>query len=157
FGLCGHKGEAPCPEQEALVRQGDNIVKIGEFVGLVDGVTEAYGLAKGLFSVAKSGLGFARMLGDLGEASSGLVKNTARIPSLTGTAAYRIPDGLTATTLSEVKNVSSLGLSNQLRDFAGFAGQTGRSFDLYVRKTTQLSGPLQQFIKNNKITLRFLK
>jgi hypothetical protein len=52
----------------------------------------------------------------------------------------RIPDGLTSTAVSEVKNVSSLRYSQQLRDFAHYAQQSGRSFDLYVRPTTRLSG-----------------
>ena len=38
--------------------------------------------------------------GKNGELLSGLVKNTTRIPSLTGTAAYRIPDGLVFVTAS---------------------------------------------------------
>jgi hypothetical protein len=113
--------------------------------------------ARGLLASAATGPALARTLGSAGEAASGLVKNTARIPSLTGTAAYRIPDGLTATTLSEVKNVSSLSLTNQLRDFSAFAQQSGRTFELYTRKTTELSGPLQQFIKDNSIVLKFLK
>lgn len=104
-----------------------------------------------------SGTKMARALGAAGEAASGLVKNTQRIPSATGTAAFRVPDGLTATTLSEVKNVAKLSLTNQLRDFATFARESGRSFELFVRSNTELSGPLQQFIKDNNIVLRILK
>lgn len=45
--------------------------------------------------------------GKNGELLSGLVKNTTRLPSLTGTAAYRIPDELDMSikVLSEVKNM----------------------------------------------------
>jgi RHS repeat-associated protein len=107
--------------------------------------------------VASSGTALARSLGVAGEAASGLVKNTQRIASATGTAAFRVPDGLTATTLSEVKNVAKLSLTNQLRDFAAFAGRTGRTFELFVRSSTELSGPLQQFITDNNIFLRILK
>mgnify|MGYP003541520247 CR=1 FL=1 len=53
-----------------------------------------------------AGVGGARALGQAGEAAADIIKNTTRIPSATGTAAYRIPDGLTSTTLTEVKNVS---------------------------------------------------
>lgn len=105
---------------------------------------------------ATSGTTLARTLGAAGEAASGLVKNTERIPSATGTAAYRIPDGLTASTLSEVKNVANLSLTNQIRDFAAFAQSTGRNFELFVRSNTQLSGPLQQFIKDANIILKTL-
>jgi len=106
---------------------------------------------------AAGGIAGARALGAAGEAASGLIKNTQRIPSATGTAAFRVPDGLSATTLSEVKNVSRLSLTNQLRDFSAYANGTGRSFDLYVRSNTQLSGPLQQFITGNGIGMRILK
>lgn len=69
----------------------------------------------------------------------------------------RIPDGLTPSTLSEVKNVASLSYSSQLRDFAQYAQQTGRSFDLCVRRTTRLSGPLQRAARpGGPINLRFI-
>ncbi|MGH3301024.1 MAG: putative toxin [Streptosporangiaceae bacterium] len=48
---------------------------------------------------------------------------TDRIPSLSGTAAYRIPDELNSSVLGEVNNVSSLSYTNQLRDFAAYAQQ----------------------------------
>jgi hypothetical protein len=54
----------------------------------------------------------------------------------------RIPDGLTATAVSEVKNVGSLSYTRQLRDVAQYARVTGRRFDLYVRPGAELSGPL---------------
>jgi hypothetical protein len=62
-------------------------------------------------------------VGKAGEAASGLIKNTSRIPSLSETASYRIPDGLDKANkvLSEVKNVNSLSYTNQLKDFASFA------------------------------------
>jgi hypothetical protein len=66
----------------------------------------------------------------------------------------RIPDGLTETTLSEVKNVGSLSYTQQLRDFATHAGENGLQFDLYVRPTTQLSGPLEEAVASGAINLR---
>jgi pyruvate/2-oxoglutarate dehydrogenase complex dihydrolipoamide acyltransferase (E2) component len=68
----------------------------------------------------------------------------------------RIPDGLTSTVLSEVKNVQSLSYTQQLRDFAEYASQNDLRFDLYVRSTTQLSGPLAQEVANGAINLRFI-
>jgi hypothetical protein len=68
----------------------------------------------------------------------------------------RIPDGLTDTTLSEVKNVDSLSYTQQLRDFSDFAQATGRQFDLYVRQDTQLSGPLLDAIASGDINLNFI-
>jgi hypothetical protein len=68
----------------------------------------------------------------------------------------RIPDGLTPTVLSEVKNVQSLSYTQQLRDFAAYAQQTGRQFDLYVRPDTRLSGPLQDAVRRGDINLRII-
>lgn len=89
---------------------------------------------------------------------SGIVKNTERIPSASGTAAYRIPDGLdhSAQLLQEVKNVGNLSYARQLRDFSAYAQTNGYGFELFVRPTTQLSGPLQTAVMNGEITLRFL-
>jgi RHS repeat-associated protein len=95
-------------------------------------------------------------IGKIGETLSGLEKNTTRIPSLSGTANYRIPDGLTNTVLSEVKNVGQLSFTNQLRDFASYAQSNGLNFNLYVRPTTQLSGPLQQAINEGQVMLKYL-
>ena len=58
----------------------------------------------------------------------------------------RIPDGLTNEVLSEVKNVQFLSFTRQLRDFADFAEQNGRRFDLFLRPNTRVSGPLQDAI-----------
>jgi hypothetical protein len=84
--------------------------------------------------------------------------NTERITSLTGTARYRIPDVLdhSARVIGEMKNVGSLSYTNQLRDFAAYAQQSGYTFELWVRPTTQLSGPLQQAVGQGQIILRFL-
>ena len=98
-------------------------------------------------------------LGQAGEIAANIVKNTNRIPSLTGTAAYRIPDVLNQALgmIGEVKNVASLSYTSQLRDFAMYASQKGYSFVLWVRATTQLSGPLQREVAAGRITLRFLR
>jgi hypothetical protein len=98
----------------------------------------------------------ARQLGQQGEAVSGVVKNTERIPSLTGTAKYRTPDGLNTTTrtIDEVKNVGYQARTNQIRDNIAFAQQNGFTFNLHVRTTTRLSGPLQREIVAGTINLR---
>lgn len=55
----------------------------------------------------------------------------------------RVPDGLTAGVLTEVKNVRRLGYTSQLQDFSYYATQTGRRFDLVVRENTVLTQELQ--------------
>ena len=84
------------------------------------------------------------------------IRTSIAVPSATGTAAYRIPDGLTSTTLTEVKNVSRLSLTNQIRDFAAGAKESGVSFELIVRKTTELTKQLREFIATEGIILKFL-
>lgn len=87
--------------------------KIAEAVVITKGagaVKDALGGAEAV-SVTKT----AGQLGKEGMAAVGIEQNTTRIPSMTGTAQYRIPDGLSSTTLSEVKNVAVQSLTNQLR------------------------------------------
>ena len=74
---------------------------------------------------ADAGPATARSLGVAGERAVGVGSKT-RIPSLSGTAKYRIPDGLTSTTLIEVKNVGNQSYTRQLRDFYMYSQQTGR-------------------------------
>jgi restriction endonuclease fold toxin 7 of polymorphic toxin system len=121
-------------------------------------VALVYELASDDAVATREGLQTARQLGRAGEAAAGIVKNTERIASATGTAAYRVPDILNHTNrvIGEVKNVGSLSFTSQLRDTAAYAARNGYTFELWVRPTTQLSGPLQQAVTNGEIVLRFL-
>ena len=69
----------------------------------------------------------------------------------------RIPDGLTESTLSEVKNVKSLSYTRQLRDYVDYARRTNRQIDLYVRggeQSTKLSGPLEDALRDPNVPIR---
>lgn len=71
--------------------------------------------------------------GQAGEQAANIVKNTMRIPSLSGTAAYRIPDGLDVVNkiLTEVKNYSgTLSYTRQLRDFVAWSQANGYTMHL---------------------------
>lgn len=70
----------------------------------------------------------------------------------------RIPDSLTGTFLSEVKNVVKLWFTRQLRDYLAYAQNRNLIFDLYVRPSTvqYFSGPLQAAINVGKIILNFI-
>jgi len=101
-----------------------------------------------------SGIAASRQAGITGENLAGINQAAkVRIPSMTGTAAYRIPDELTNTALTEVKNVGSLRYTNQLRDFYWYANTTGRSFNLIVRTNTILSARLQAMVDAGVINL----
>jgi hypothetical protein len=102
----------------------------------------------------------ARSIGSIGEAgeeaagiATGVPKVAIRIP---GSTTIRFPDELTATTLTELKNVVRLSLTQQIQDYLGFAQSTDRTFNLYVRPTTHLTGPLRDAISTGQINLRFL-
>jgi hypothetical protein len=102
-----------------------------------------------------SGTALARSLGQAGEDAVGITgpKVSIEIP---GSGQIRIPDALTDTTLTEVKNVGSLSYTQQLQDFTTYSQANGLDFQLYVRPSTELSGPLQQAITNGQINLNFI-
>ena len=100
----------------------------------------------------RGGMAGVRAAGRSGEAAAGIVKNTTRIPSASGRAAYRIPDELDASVLGEVKNVKSLGWSSQISDMYSYATANGLEFKLYVRPSTVFRGQLAEFSKNGRIT-----
>ncbi len=105
-----------------------------------------------------TGPAVARTLGKTGEILSEITKNTEHIPSWTGKA-YRIPDQLLhkERLISEVKNVQKLSYTNQLKDFSRFAQENRYIFELWTRKSTIISQPLQKLIDNKSIIRRFLK
>lgn len=92
--------------------------------------------------------------GKAGEATANIVKNYSHIESLTGTASYRIPDGLDTSMkiLSEVKNYAgTLSYTNQLKDFAMWSQTNGYQMHLYTNAT--LTGPLQNAVDRGIIQL----
>lgn len=121
----------------------------------------AMAMAGGKFGIGgkvskAAGMDTVRAAGLAGEKAAGVVRNSQHIPSLSGTAAYRIPDGLNSYALEEVKNVSRLSYSRQLQDFAAYSKQNGLAFNLYVRggsSPTTLSGPLQAAVDKGDINL----
>ena len=97
-------------------------------------------------------------VGKAGEEAAGIVKNTEHIDSLSGEAAYRIPDEMTATTLTEVKNVAEQSFTSQIQDELHYAMMEGKQFILKIRPgtQTQLSQPLQDAINAGYIKVAYL-
>jgi hypothetical protein len=111
-------------------------------------------------SIKTSSVMNSRKLGIAGEETVedmfGLVKNTKRIESLTGSAKYRVPDILNNElgVIGEVKNVQSLSYTNQLKDFSMWAQRNSYTFNLYVRQSTVISSSdLIEAISHGDITL----
>jgi len=119
--------------------------------------TAADDIIKRLEKAPNRGPNLARQLGREGEDSAGIVQSAKqRIPSVTRTGHYRIPDELTEVTLREIKNVIKLSNTSQLRDFLAHAQATGRTFILETRATTKISSPLQELIDRGLIVHRVI-
>ncbi|WP_237155615.1 RHS repeat-associated core domain-containing protein, partial [Oryzibacter oryziterrae] len=101
--------------------------------------------AKSPGTLGKEGEAAVRKLYDIGEKPTSPIEMGIK-------GKGRIPDGMTTETISEVKNVGKQSLTSQLRDYLDFAGRTDRTFNLYTRPETKLSGPLQSLIDDGNIT-----
>jgi RHS repeat-associated protein len=96
----------------------------------------------------------SRQLGTAGEELSGIIGPKTRIPSLTGTANYRVPDRLIPNTLLlDAKNVSYLRVTPQLVDFGEYANQNNLQFILDVRQNTVIGPTAQQFIEQYNVQI----
>jgi hypothetical protein len=113
-------------------------------------------VAEAVPTASRAGGTAAVRVGQAGEAAVRSVADIGPKVAIDVAGRTRIPDGLTRTVLSEVKNVSSLSYTQQLRDFAAHASANGLRFDLWVRPTTRLSGPLAQEVANGAINLRYI-
>jgi hypothetical protein len=105
------------------------------------------------FIPSKSGTALARELGATGENAVGI---TGPKTAINVNGRVRIPDALTESALTEVKNVKSLSFTQQLRDFHTFSQQRNLDFILYTRPSTTLSGPLQNAINQGAIIHRII-
>ncbi len=119
------------------------------------GVSGLFRAGGGALARSAGGAGPVR-LGQIGEEIAGVAGAKVRIPSLTGTAQFRVPDALTQSTLIEVKNAARVGLTSQIRDFVRFSEATNRNFVLVVRSGARISRPLQRLIDEGRIILRRL-
>ena len=89
-------------------------------------------------------------IGREGEEAANIQAPKERIESLTGTAKYRIPDGLDheMKILYEVKNVSYQGYTYQIKDFIMYCKMNNYTFILYVRDAnTTFSPSLEDALK----------
>jgi hypothetical protein len=96
----------------------------------------------------------ASRAGKLGERVARARDKKRRIPSLSGTARFRIPDILTDAELIEVKNVRRLALTPQFVDFAEYADAEGIAFVLVTRFDTVLAPELAALVASGRIEHR---
>ncbi len=135
---------------------GDAVTAGAEFVIGTKGVGRIGKLADATEAGARTArhtIEEAVRVGKAGEDAAGIVgpKSRIRIP---GTDRYRVPERITPTTITEVKNVRRLSYTQQLRDLVNAAEVTGRDFELFIRETTEVSGPLREAIEQGHIIPR---
>ena len=141
------------------MRGGHNGISGGlwKVINAMGPVEAGVGMAVG--SMMRLGGTAAKTAGQLGREGEAAVRGANIIGDKTRIVVNgraRIPDGLTETTLTEIKNVQSLSFTRQLRDYADFAQQNKLQFDLFTRPDTLLSGPLRDFIEKGVINLRVI-
>ncbi len=97
-----------------------------------------------------------KAVGEAGEVAAGIVKNTERIPSISGKVKYRIQDVLNkgAKIIGDVKNFLYQPLRSQVKDFIDHAVTNGQVFELTVRKATRLSPRFNPYIKSGSIVVK---
>jgi RHS repeat-associated protein len=101
-------------------------------------------------------MALVRQLGREGEEAAGLFGPKKRI-QIPGTSRFRVPDRLTDEVLTEVKNVKKLPYTRQLRDYAAYCkANPPLKFVLWVRRSTKLSGPLEQAKNSGEIIIKYL-
>lgn len=108
------------------------------------------GVMKGAATIVRGGAEAVRV-GQAGEAAVRAAVNIGEKSAITVGTRTRIPDGLTSSVLSEVKNVKSLSYTQQLRDFTQFSQDKGLRFDLYIKPGAEISKPLQDAIDRGLI------
>ena len=97
-----------------------------------------------------------RESGKVGERLNGIKPGDLRerIPSRTGTAAYRVTDKSDAKTIREVKNVSRLDrITNQMKDFVADAKATMRDLVYSVREDTVIGKAVDSFFSENGVKI----
>lgn len=132
----------------------NGLLRAGGFL-LGTGTTVAEGVVADTATTALRG-GLAPVLkGKAGEAAVRAIENIGSKRTILIAGRARIPDGLTETTLNEVKNVFSLSLTQQLKDDIAYAADHSLKFQLWVRPSTILSPPLKNAIAAGQIIPRY--
>ena len=83
-----------------------------------------------------------RTIYDIGDKGTIVVNNNVRIP-----------DGISNTAVSEVKNVAYQAWTRQLADYAQYAHYKKIAFDLYVRTSTILSSTVQAMEQSGTVNV----
>jgi len=162
-GACNLASGRPCYDADRLRRNlgmlSAEACTAAEYVDLTCGNGVAIAGMLSRFGRFAGGLGvagwwqMAKFLGDQGEKIVGdalrMTKNT--LP-LKGT--NLIPNFVTDSTIYEVKNVSSLSFTEQLRNYSDWAITNNFSFVIYVREGAQISSTLRAAAQSGLLEIR---
>ncbi len=151
-GLAGAAENVAAAAGTAADNAVDNgIIQAGEQAG-AEGVVNAAPLATSAAGNPLTGIALSRQLGNEGERAVGIMGPKVGVEMPSGV--MRFPDeaiGQPVNVLNEVKNVKSLSFTRQLRDYAAYAKAKGLTFNLYIRPSTQMSGPLKAAIASKEL------
>jgi len=92
----------------------------------------------------------------VGQAAERAVGITGPKTKISINGRVRVPDALTRTTLTEVKNVKSLSFTQQMKDLSAYAKQEGLTMDLYIRPSTHVSQPLMNAVEAKVMKVKFI-
>jgi hypothetical protein len=151
INLSDPNGDCPVCAALAIGCVVGGAIGVGTGAGLAALFGRKYSLGDGLRD-----FGVGCVTGALTEGiGSALSRGAAAGEELTGTASYRTPDILNhaAQEIGEVKNVAYQSLTSQLRDDIAYAQANGYTFNLYVRGSTEISGPLQTAANNGLVNI----
>jgi hypothetical protein len=126
----------------------------------IEGADKAAKDASALAPVKKTGGAGPVKTGQEGEAYVRAHYDIGKKPTIiTINGNGRIPDGINHEAISEVKNVSKLSNTKQLRDYAEMAKKKGLRLDIYVRNrgNTKISGPLRALDKASKSPVNIIE
>jgi hypothetical protein len=118
---------------------------------------EATAVAGGAGAVAAKGGALPNQLGRAGEQAVRAVADVGDKVAILVNGRVRVPDGITNTVVTEIKNVGRQSYTLQLKDSVQYARDTGRAFELWLRggpNPTDVSAPLQNAIRAGDIVLR---
>jgi RHS repeat-associated protein len=102
----------------------------------------------------------ARIIGESGErvvrGITNLTKNTESIKN-TLSGIERVPDlwNRATATIYEVKTMSYVSFTSQIKDMAAWAAQNGHRFELWIRQGGTPSGPLLEAERNGLLTIKY--
>ena len=122
---------------------GNGIPELGGILMLPAKILSEERALKSAYQIGKEGEDAVKSVYKIGDKSTIIINGRTRVP-----------DGLTGSALSEVKNTKSISLTKQLQDYSDFAKQEGLKFYLYTRSGINPSTPLQRLIDNGLIIRR---